>query len=283
MSVSDWVRHYKWKMRVRANLREIERRTVTPRPHGLDAPLVISLTSYPARFPQLFHTLRCLLNQTVTPDAVIFWCAHEDMAALPPEILGLKSHGLQIAPCDDLRSYKKLIPALIENPARYIATADDDLHYPADWLERMVDTILAHPGRIAAHRAHRVAFSPEGTPRPYRYWKKNIAGAIEGADIFATGCGGVLYPPGSLHEEVALSSKFLSLCPTADDVWFYWMARMKGSLVRHIGPKTRIVEWPGSQKTNLRSVNLGNALVNGNDTAVSALLAEYGPPIVSGR
>lgn len=254
MSLVDWLRGYKLRKRVRAKLREIETRRITPRPHGLDAPLVISLTSFPPRFPQLVHTLRCLLAQTIRPDAVILWCAYDDIGTLPKEILDLQSKGLRIARCDDLRSYKKLVPALIEEPNRYIATADDDLHYPSNWLEKLVVTARAHPGRIVAHRAHRIAYTPEGNMRPYRDWKKNIEGVVEGADIFATGSGGVLYPPGVLHQSVTDSDKFTALCPTADDIWFYWMARKKGSIIRHIGPKIRIVEWPGSQQVNLRSI-----------------------------
>ena len=42
-----------------------------PRPHGLNSKLVISLTSYPQRFDTLANTLRCLLNQTVTPDHIV--------------------------------------------------------------------------------------------------------------------------------------------------------------------------------------------------------------------
>ncbi|WP_146696199.1 glycosyltransferase family 2 protein [Thioclava sp. F34-6] len=279
MSLSDWLRRYKLKKRVHANLREIETRHVIPRAHELDAPLVVSLTSFPPRFPQLVHTLRCLLNQTIQPDNVVLWCAVSDIPALPQEILDMKSQGLSIAPCDDLRSYKKLVPALIEDPHRYIATADDDLHYPADWLEQMVKTVRKHPRRIAAHRAHRIAYTSEGEIRPYRDWAKNIEGAVEGDDIFATGGAGALYPPGSLHQSATDRDKFMALCPTADDLWFYWMARKQGSIVRHIGPKTRIVEWPGSQQVNLRSVNLGDGTENGNDVAISALLAEFGPPV----
>ncbi len=277
MNLSDLLRHYKRAKRVRANLREIETRRITPRPHGLDAPLIVSLTSFPLRFPQLVHTLRCLLNQTMQPDDVVLWCTPGDMAALPQEIRDMKSQGLRIAPCEDLRSYMKLVPALIEDPCRYIATADDDLHYPADWLEQMVETVRTHPNHIAAHRAHRIAYTPEGNMRPYRDWTKNIEGAVEGADIFATGVAGVLYPPGVLHRSVTERDKFTTLCPSADDVWFHWMARKNGTTVRHIGPKIRIVEWPGSQQVSLRSVNLGDG--NGNDVAISALLAELGPPV----
>jgi hypothetical protein len=47
----------------------------------------------------------------------------------------------------------------------------------------------------------------------YERWKRNISGAVEGPDIFATGVGGVLYPPQSLHLDVLREDLFMALCP----------------------------------------------------------------------
>ena len=279
MSTADRFREWKWRRRVRANIREIESRSISTRPHGLDAPLIVSLTSFPPRFPQLVYTLRCLLSQTVRPDEVVLWCSKADIGSLPGEACALQDQGLRIAGVPDLRSFKKLVPALLENPNRYIATADDDLHYRADWLEEMVKVAKQHRGKIISHRAHQITFSQDGAFRPYAEWNKNIAGEVEGPEIFATGVGGALYPPQSLHTDATDADMFMTLCPTADDIWFYWMARKAGIVVRHIGPGTRIVEWSGSQDHSLKSVNLGASADNGNDAAITALLEAYGWPL----
>ncbi len=96
--------------------------------HGLPSPLIISLTSYPARFGKLHLTLKCLLSQSMAADKVVLWIAHQDKAALTPAILNLQKVGLQIGYCDDLRSYKKIIPTRQNYPDSFIVTADDDLY-----------------------------------------------------------------------------------------------------------------------------------------------------------
>ncbi len=272
-AVAEWLRALKRNWRVARAMREIAARRVDPRPHGLGLPLIVSLTSYPPRFPTLAITLRALLGQSVGPDRVILWIAAPDMAALPDDVRALR--GLEIRPCDNLRSYKKFAPAMAEFPEAVIVTADDDMYYGPDWLADLVGVAQAYPGRIVAHRAHRVRWQGDALA-PYGRWDKNITGAVEGSDIFATGVGGVLYPPGSLASEAVRADLFMDLCPSADDVWLYWMARRAGTVVRHVGPPMRIVEWPGSQEQSLRAQNHGAEA--GNDRAIAAMTAHFGGP-----
>ena len=51
---------------------------------------------------------------------------------LPRDLLKLRSFGLTIDWCENLRSYKKLIPAIEKYPDDIIVTADDDVFYHAD-------------------------------------------------------------------------------------------------------------------------------------------------------
>ena len=74
--------------------------------HRLDREVVVSLTSFPPRFSTLHLTLRTLLNQSVSPDRIVLWIAHQDMALLPRKVLALQTQGIEIRPCDDLRSFK---------------------------------------------------------------------------------------------------------------------------------------------------------------------------------
>ena len=89
------------------------------------------------------------------------------------------------------------------------------------------------------------------------------------------GVGGVLYAPGVFHPDVTDAALFQRLAPSADDVWLYWMHRLRGSNPEKVGGRFRVVEWPGSQAQNLRATNLGTG---GNDRAIAALMAEYGCP-----
>ena len=249
------------------------RRPRAGKSHGLPGELIVSLTSYPARFSTLHLTLGCLLDQTVQPDRTILWIAHDDLGQLPAAVREMERHGLEIRPCDDLRSFKKLVPALEDFPDAFVATADDDVHYPRRWLEELVSG--SEDGVISCHRAHRMTHLPDGTLRPYIEWEfavRDAAARRPSADILPTGIGGILYPPHCLDPRVTDRQRFLRLCPGGDDLWFYWCARRAGTLYRKVGGEFRLLTWTGTQDSSLW---LGNE-AGGNDRMIRALNEEFG-------
>ena len=106
--------------------------------------LIVSLTSFPERMYDLHFCLYSLLTQTLKPDEVILWLAAEEFpnkeADLPQKVLQLKDNGLTIKWCENIGSYKKLIPTIREYPNDIIVSADDDIFYPAEWLERLYNS-----------------------------------------------------------------------------------------------------------------------------------------------
>ena len=138
-------------------------------PHRLPARLIVSLTSYPPRFGTLVHSLRSLLLQTVKADRTILWIAHRDLPLLPADVVGIQAAGLEIRATDDLRSYKKIIPALDAFPDAFICTADDDQYYRPSWLEELI--AVARGDRVVTcHRAHEITFDAHGVFNPYNQW-----------------------------------------------------------------------------------------------------------------
>lgn len=273
--ISDVFRRLKHRQRQKRAIAEIDTRPVEPgTPHGLPVPLIVSLTSYPARFGTLAITLKAILRQSVQPDKVLLWLAEGDEECLPPEVVALKLEGLEVAVCPNWRSYKKIIPALSAYPEACIVTADDDVYYPRDWLAELV---RATSGRqeVVCNRAHRVSLNGDLGPGPYKEWEHNIARPEQSALVFLTGVMGVLYAPESFHEDVGRDDLFTQLSPGSDDVWLYWMHRMAGIEAKKIGGRVRIVEWEGSQATSLRDENVTGS---GNDRAVQAMLRRYGWP-----
>lgn len=273
--IRDAFRRFKHRRRLARALAEIEARPDRPgRPHGLPSELVVSLTSHAARFATLAPTLRALLRQTVQPDRVILWLDDGDLDRLPPEIRDMT--GLEIRTCPTWRSYKKIVPALLAHPGAHVATADDDVHYPGDWLEGMVGAVRTGAS-IACHRAHRVVLQERG-PAPYEHWRHNLAVPEAGPLVFPTGVSGVIYAPGVFHPDMTRDDLFMRLAPGADDIWLYWMHRMAGSAPVKIGGRNRILEWDGSQEVSLRRVNRPARGLGGNDRAIAALLDRYGWP-----
>ncbi|MDR2014144.1 MAG: hypothetical protein LBP99_00780 [Azoarcus sp.] len=240
--------------------------------HGRNRKLIVSLTSYPKRFPTLHLTLRSLLTQSVRPDRVILWLAEADRHALPAAVGKLQQDGLEIHCCDDLLSFKKIIPTLSSYPDADIVTADDDAYYWPDWLKELIAAAERFPGNVVAHRLHKMVFNEQGI-RPYRDWLKNIKDQTENPHNFATGCLGVFYPAGCFHPEVLNRAVFMQLCPHADDVWLYWMVRRNGRFEMHTGTWHELVNWSGSQKVCLWGQNK-----NENDAQINAMVKAYGLP-----
>ena len=119
--------------------------------HSLDKELIISLTSYSERFNTLPLVLNSLQNQTILPDKIELWVEQNDESLLPDKIYKFK--GVSIKICENgLFSYKKIIPSLKENDDRFIATFDDDIIYPNNSLEALVEQYKKFPGNIVANR-----------------------------------------------------------------------------------------------------------------------------------
>jgi len=249
------------------------RRAGSARPHSLPAPLIVSLTSYPPRFPTLGLTLRCLLSQTIKADSTILWVGFDSVKALPEDVVALARDGLEIRASADIGPYQKLVPALESHPDAFIVTADDDVYYGPRWLE---DLVKATGGErrheVLCHRPHRVAVGDDGRPLPYGRWTHEIAESAASPPVFPTGVGGVLYPPGTLPPETLDVRTFRRLCPN-DDLWFYWCGRRNGSVSRKIGPRRPLTAWIGSQKVALYAKN-----VVANDLAIDALVTHFGFP-----
>ncbi len=239
--------------------------------------IVVSLTSYPARINKVPDTITSILAQTFKPGKVLLWLAEEQFPGkekdLPSELLGLKDKGLSIEWCENVHSYKKLIPALRKYPEKIIVTADDDILYERDWLAQLVITHMQEQDAIVCHRAHRVSLDEDGNFSPYRDWAKCIKEEKPSFDHLFTGCGGVLYPPGSLNESVLDQTAFSSICPSGDDLWFWGMAVLKGKKIQVVKDSSfKLMHVPGTQETALW---MDNVRKGRNDMMLQALDVRY--------
>ena len=190
--------------------------------------VIVSLTSYPKRINDIQYTLFSIFNQSFKPDKIILWLAEEEFPKkemdIPRSILNFKKLGLEIKWCENIKSYKKLIPSLKEYPNDIIVTADDDIFYPKDWLKKLYDNYLEYPECIIGQRARKMCFDDNGEIDSYNNWKMIENEEYPSFLNFLTGAGGSLYPPNSLNQQVFDKELFESLCPTGDDIWFWGMA-----------------------------------------------------------
>jgi hypothetical protein len=134
---------------------------------------IITLTSYGKRVKSTApYTICSLLNQTILADRIILWLA--EGTPIPPLLKKLVKKGLEIEYCKDLKSYKKLIPALKKYPDAVLITADDDVYYPENWFEQLKNAYNMDKTKIYAHRIHEIALDQHRNILPYRKWRHTV-------------------------------------------------------------------------------------------------------------
>ena len=244
--------------------------------------LIVSLTSYPARIDTVHETVQSILNQEFKPKMVILWLAEEQFPdkekMLPGKLLDLIGQGLVIDWYKDIRSYKKLIPALKKYPYKIIVTVDDDIIYKPSWLAELVGSYLQEPNSIHCCRAHHISVDENGFPPSYTKWKRNIKNSKSSFANFFTGCGGVLYPPGSLHSDVTNEEKFVELCSHGDDIWFWGMAVRNDTKIKIVSNNTFELNFiENSQDTALWK---DNDIGGRNDLMIKNFFVNY-PEVVN--
>ncbi|MDR0913024.1 MAG: glycosyltransferase [Methanobrevibacter sp.] len=199
--------------------------------------LIVSLTSFPKRMYDVHYTLYSLLKQSLKPDNIILWLSKEEFPNLledvPIKVKNLQKYGLTIEFVDEnLKQYKKLIHALERYPKDIIITADDDVYYPKDWLEKLY--MNYDPKAVVCHRGHRIKLNNNGDIESYLKWNWQSNNSERSVFNFATGVGGVMYPSGVLYKDILNQKLFMKLAPTNDDMWFWAMTIMNNKKIKII-------------------------------------------------
>ena len=182
--------------------------------------IIVSLTSFPAALPFAAQAIQSILDGSVLPDKVVLYLTFSQFedSKIPSELTTLAYNNplFEIRNYnEDIRSYRKLIPALKDFPNDIIVTVDDDVRYHKNMLRDLLDLHNEIPNVIIANRAKKIKRNA-----PYRQWKKyrwyHFLFEILNFNFknLQTGVGGVLYPPNSLNQEMMDSDILKELAPT---------------------------------------------------------------------
>ncbi len=185
------------------------------------------MTSFPAAINYATQAVKYILKGSVLPDKLVLYLTFSQFeeCGIPEELTALAAENpiFEIRNYDrDIRSYRKLIPALADFPEAVIVTVDDDVAYHPDMLRELLETHARLPHAIIAHRAKRIK-----PGKPYHQWKKYrwydflCKKYHIGFANLQTGVGGALYPPHSLKKEMLDPDLFTQMAPTVDDIWFW--------------------------------------------------------------
>ena len=244
--------------------------------------IIVSLTSYPKRIENIKFTLFSIFNQSLKPNKIILWLAHEEFQCkekdIPRDVLNFKRLGLEIRWCDNIKSYKKLIPSLKQYPDDIIVTADDDIFYPEDWLERLYEDYLKYPNCIIGQRGRKIYLDNNDFGK-YEDWKLIKNDKLPSFLNFLNGAGGILYPPNSLNKDIFNKNLFEKLCPTGDDIWFWAMAVKNKTKLRIISDNLHSLTYVSpAEELGLLGYNNSLWFLNskgGNDTQMNNVLNKF--------
>lgn len=239
--------------------------------------VVVSLASYPQRFPTLPTVLRSLLFQSAPPHRILVWldCQTDE---LPDYLQSFSQYGIDFRFVEPgLRSHKKWFNALQEFSDSIVITVDDDIAYPFRLVESLLSAHCEYSESVCALRCHRITKGPDGITKPYGEWYKESKEDIKGSshELFATGCWGILYPPHVFGDNPYAFDKdlFLRLAPLADDIWLKFMELVSNRTVYWKRSRFQMFEMEGTQTHALAKINCfdDHTGLSGNDRAIANL------------
>jgi hypothetical protein len=237
----------------------------------------VSVTSHPARFNALATSLTSLKSQILQPQSINVYIADADMAVLPDSIRQLEKSGyITIISCEDLGSGKKLIPALKTQGKHPIITIDDDLYFENELFLHLMINHYLYPEAIIAARVHQIAINESSEVLPFSTWHKHYD-LSEGPakDLMPTTGAGTLFPPKAMHDDASDSALYTKLSHNTDDLWWYFQARRKGTLIRRLSGLDHLSFIDSTQEVGLWK----NGNQDRNEVNLKALLAQYGNPL----
>ncbi len=251
---------------------------LTPRESDGTPRIIVSLCSFPVRLPTLWIVIELMMRQSVKPDMIILHLSKEQVPSLdevPPSLLKLQERGLEIRleEGEDLRSHKKYHYVQRRFPDDIIITIDDDVYYPYDTIECLMEAHREHPTDVIANRTRALIYDEYGDLLTYRkLFVTNVDDDTSDKTLMQIGIDGVLYPPHSLHKDLLDRDLAMRLTPTADDIWLFAMTRLNGNKVRR--SKFREIPMGIQIKNNVRLYD-ANVLSNHNDNQLENLREYY--------
>lgn len=241
-----------------------------------DIPIIVSLTSFPKRFPYIGMCLKSLVTQKTKPDRIIVYLGNDaEEPQLTEEMHKYQQYGVEYRfdTENNLMPHKKYFYAMQEYPNAIIITADDDVVYPTNWVSTLYESYKKYPKAISARRVHYINCDEEKL-LPYDSWKDQCRNIHSPSmRLIATGNSGVLYPPNCFDSEAFNIDAIKSICLRADDLWLKCMEIRNGIpvvWVRNWQVKPATIDEKNNTKLQDENIFTGN-----NDVILQKLMKKY--------
>lgn len=238
--------------------------------------VIASLTTFPKRINKVWIAIETIMQQTEKPDAIELWLAEEQfpdgMESLPDSLKKQMERGLSVRFCPDLRSHKKYYFAMQNHPEDIVITFDDDIFYPKDTIQKLIDLHRKSPEQVIGMTCPR--FSKEDFVDPLN-WDMQTGVATAQQCLGICGGAGTLFPPKALHPHAFDIANIKNLCYLADDLWLTAMTYMNEKQLSSVGRVPFPISVPDTQEDALTATNNSAASPVNNNTQWEAVLNHY--------
>jgi hypothetical protein len=193
----------------------------------LEHHFIISLTTHGERIKTIQPTIESLLNQTLKADKIVITLYKTDIKNITPYLQNLIDDGkIELIKANvNVKPHCKYFYAMQQYRDVAIITVDDDIIYPPTMTTTLWNTYRKHQNCIVACRTHKIVHNKTAIA-PYKTWEWECKQHTPSFDLFATGVGGVLYPPDILHITNDNLPE-IKKCINADDVYLKYLEAKK--------------------------------------------------------
>lgn len=223
-----------------------------------DDDLVVCMTSYPERIGGAWISLESLFRQHYRSFRLVLVLAEGQFPGrkVPRSIQRLVSKGLEIIWVErDGGSFDHLWPAYVRYPSASVISVDDDKFFPPGLVGDLKSASIKRPSTIIGWRGWRMTLA-DGELRFGDGWERATR-ATASSELFMPPGNGSLYPPGSLPAMTGDYNLRETVCPNADDVWYWAMARQKGTPSFCMGRPNHRAVWQQSKSASLAALQPG--------------------------
>ena len=194
--------------------------------------ITITLTSFPERINNAYQVVISLMLQSYPVGDIVLYLSKDQFTSvegLPKSLRDLIPYGLNLVFVEgDIRSYKKYIYNKDCFDDIGFIIVDDDIVYHPDTIGLLLSTSKKYSKGVFANRCKLM-----DSNKKYKDWQLATKSGV--GYYMATGCGGVYYPPGSLHDIAYDKACAWDNSPDGDDIWLKAATVLAGIPVVYTG------------------------------------------------
>ena len=186
--------------------------------------LVVSLTTYKYRIlnSDICNVVDSILKQEFDKKIHIVINVFEDdyQYFSNMQLKFFTDNNIEVLKCkQNLKSHLKYFYAFQKFKESPVVTIDDDCYYDSSLLNDLWNSYQTYPNCISARRCHLMKSNKDNFFLSYKEWPKKVTNIVLPThELFATGVGGVLYPPNILKIDSSCLDDIYK-CINADDIY----------------------------------------------------------------